>query len=257
MKSRYLVPAIAVSVFGQQTAPVSVKAEKAVRARAEQFYQFELDKHFRQIEEALVANDSKDIYYNSNRPNIKGFRIVSVVLTDNNTRASVTAQVKTEVMFPGTMGPQAMELPAITKWKLEKGQWYWYVAPKDPIDTPFGKVTPSADGTAASRNQALMKIPDVSSLKALVTISSQTVALTQSAPIQSVTISNGMAGPIEIRISEDKIEGVTVEAEKSQINANEKGALGFKLTGKTKVSGVVKVTCSPLGQEFDIRVTAN
>lgn len=257
MKRRFFVPAIAVSVFGQQAAPSAVEAEKALRARAEQFYQFELDKHFRQIEETLVAEDSKDAFYNANRPDIKGFRVASVALTDNNTRATVTARVKSEIVFPGMAGAQAMEIPVISKWKLENGQWYWYVAPKEPVDTPFGKMTPRAADAIGSKNESLMRIPDVRSLKALVTISSQSIALTQGEPIQKVTISNGMAGPIGLQVSGDKIEGVTVELEKRQINASETGVVSFRLIGKTKASGVVKITCSPLGQEFDIQVTAN
>jgi hypothetical protein len=248
---------MAVSVFGQQTAPTSMKAEKALRARAEQFYQFELDKHFREIEETLVAGDSKDAFYNAPKPSIKGFRVASAVLTDGNSRATVTVRVKSEVIFPGMMEPKVLELPVVSKWKLEKGRWYWYVAPKDPVDTPFGKMIPKGDGAATSKNQALMKIPDVRALKALVTISRQTVVLTEGEPTQNVTISNGMAGPIGVQISGDKIDGMTVEVEKPQIQANEAGGLRFKLTGKTKASGVVRVTCSPLGQEFDIRVAAN
>ena len=256
MYRRLLIPAIAVTALAQQTSPASAEAEKALRARAEQFYQFEVDKHFRQIEDTLVAEDSKDYFYNSNRPNIKSFSVTSVEITDGGTRAKVTARIAYDVMFPG-IGLQPIDLPTVTKWKLENGQWSWYVMPEEPVATPFGLMTPKPASAERGKLDAFRSVPDIRALEALVSISSQTVALTEDEPVRTVTISNAMAGAIDFELSPGKIEGVTVEAEKSRINAGEAATLRFRLTGKAKASGVVRVTCSPLGQVFNIRVSAN
>ena len=58
----------------------------------------EVDKKYRQAE-ALVAGDSKDEYYNSNKYNIKSFKIQKIELFNNNTRAKVTILAKVTLII--------------------------------------------------------------------------------------------------------------------------------------------------------------
>src|ERR1700691_5106919 len=90
---RFLFPVAAVTAWAQQPAPAAAEAEAALRARVEQFYQLQVDKKFRQAE-ALVAEESKDDYYNRSKPDIKGFSIQEIQLLDDNTRARVTLKGK-------------------------------------------------------------------------------------------------------------------------------------------------------------------
>jgi len=83
----FFFPAVAITAWAQQTNPAAAKAEKALRARVEQFFQLQVDKKFRQVE-PMVAADSKDLYYNASKPDLKAFEVQKVELLDHNTRAS-------------------------------------------------------------------------------------------------------------------------------------------------------------------------
>jgi hypothetical protein len=253
MDRRLLFPVIAVTAWAQQVSPAAAEAEKAVRARAEKFLQLEVDKNFRAAW-ALVADDTQDYFFNSGRPDIKSFVIERVELSDDNTRARVTFKVKRTLNAPGMAG-QVFDFPGFSTWKLENGDWYWYVD-QSVKDTPFGKIAVSKgapDGTAPVPSV----IPDRNKVMSQVTISRQTVALSEAEPVQSVTITNNMPGSIGVEVSSAVIDGVTVEPGKKELSADETGEIRFRLTGKAKASGVVRVICSPLGKEFNIRVTAN
>ncbi len=78
MKRIFLYPLVPAIAWSQQAAtttqaPMS-EAETALRARVGEFYQLLVDKKFRQAE-SLVVEDSKDMYYNWGKPDIKGFDI--------------------------------------------------------------------------------------------------------------------------------------------------------------------------------------
>src|SRR6185437_3565408 len=117
MDRRLLFPALAVTAVAQTTSPTNAKAEKALRARAQQFYQLELHENFRQAE-ALVADDSKDYFYNSGKPKFKDVSVGAIEITDKGTKATVHVNVKVELLAPG-VGAQVFTAPATSTWKLE------------------------------------------------------------------------------------------------------------------------------------------
>ena len=53
----------------------------------QKFYQLQQDKKFREAE-VFVADDTKDLYYNGKKPDIKGFSIEKVQLLPGNTTRS-------------------------------------------------------------------------------------------------------------------------------------------------------------------------
>jgi hypothetical protein len=253
MDRRLLFPAIAVTAWAQQVSPATAEAEKAVRARAEKFLQLEQDKNFRAAW-ALVANDTQDYFFNNGRPDIESFVVEKIELSDNNTRARVTFKVKATLRAPG-VGSQAFEFPGTSTWKIENGDWYWYVD-QSVVDTPFGKVTaPHAASGGSAR--LVPVIPNLAALQNKISIDRTSVVLSDAEPMQSVKISNDMPGSIELEVTSGEIDGVTVELEKKQLAAGATAGLRFRLTGHAKASGTVRITCSPLGKQFDIQVTAN
>src|SRR5580704_19637690 len=147
MDRRLLFPAIAVTAWAQQVSPAAAEAEKAVRARAEKFLQLEVDKNFRAAW-ALVADDTQDYFFNSGKPNISSFVIDKIEISDDNTRARVTFRVKGIVRAVG-LANQEFEFSAFATWKLENGDWFWYVD-QSSKETPFGKIAISATAPGAS-----------------------------------------------------------------------------------------------------------
>ena len=81
MDRKLLLPVVAVTAWAQQANPAAVEAEKAVRARAQEFFDLQVGKKYRQGE-AMVAEDSKDDYYNGDKYSFKSFTIQRVELSD-------------------------------------------------------------------------------------------------------------------------------------------------------------------------------
>src|SRR5271154_6051875 len=97
---RFLFPVAAVTAWAQQPSPAAAEAEAALRARAEQFFQLQVNKKYRPAE-AMVADDTKDLYYDGSKFNIDNFSIQKIELLDDNTRAKVTIKTKVTRIAPG------------------------------------------------------------------------------------------------------------------------------------------------------------
>jgi hypothetical protein len=252
---RFLFPVAAVTAWAQQPSPASPEVEAALRARVEQYYQLQVDRKFRQAE-SMVAEDSKDDYYNRAKQDIKGFSIKQIEWLDNN-RARVTIAGKVVLKAP-LIGAQEFEMPLLTSWKVENGQWVWYVDRDLAGRTPFGKiaVNPSVDTAKGAAAPSAAGI-DPATLLNQVTLDSTSVTLNASNPVQTVTVTNHLPGPITLELRKPQLDGVSIEVEKSDLKAGEKIAIRFSLTGEAKSSGVVRLVASPLNQEFEIQVHSN
>ena len=128
--------------------PADVDA--ALRARVTEFFQYHVTGEFRKGE-ALVADDSKELYYNRNKPRyLKLEGIERVDWSENFTKAMVTVMVVTPEMIPGWVGGPP-EVPIPSTWKLENGKWCWYVEPETFLRTPFGNFSFEALQKGAAR----------------------------------------------------------------------------------------------------------
>ena len=87
-----MLPLIA---LGQQQTPPA-EAEQALRARVTEFLQYHVDGNFRKAYD-MVAEDTKDDYFNSGKVQLKGFKIDDVKFTDDFTKATVTATIVEDV----------------------------------------------------------------------------------------------------------------------------------------------------------------
>src|SRR5260370_17579573 len=69
--------------------------EEALRARITAFYQAHVDKKFRQADE-YVAADTKDFYYEANKPAYLALEIGKITYSDNFTkpRSALTSQIR-------------------------------------------------------------------------------------------------------------------------------------------------------------------
>lgn len=253
---RFLFPVVAATAWAQQPAPAVDEAEAALRARVEQFYQLQVDKKFRQAE-ALVAEESKDDYYNRPKPDIKGFSIQEIHLSDNNTRARVTLKGKLVIKIAPQLGPQAFEMLMTASWKMENGQWCWFLDPEVISQTPFGKIKIQPNNAPTDpADRPPVKI-DVATLMNQVTLDSTSVILSASNPIQTITVSNNLPGEVNLELKNPQLEGVSIEVERSTLKAGEKSAIRFRRTSEAKSSGLVRIVASPLNKVFDIRVRSD
>jgi hypothetical protein len=133
-------------------------SDAALRARITEFFQYHVTGQFRKAE-ALVAEDSKDVFYNRNKPRyIKFLEIARIDYSENFTKALATVTVTSMEMIPGwTAG--APTIPVLSNWKLEDGQWYWYVPPDTVMRTPFGIIPMATADAAKEKNPGMFPVP--------------------------------------------------------------------------------------------------
>ena len=230
-----------------QSPPADV--DQALRARITEFYQDHVDGKFRQAE-ALVAEDTKDYYYSSNKPKFLSFEILKVEYSDNYTRAKVATNCEQYIPLPEFVG-KTFKLPMISYWKVIDGQWYWYVDPDVLNQSPFGKVT-IAKGTPSASQVNIPQGDDI--LRALSTqikMDKNKLTLKPGGSAQ-VTITNSAPGPVSISLM-GKIPGVDIKLDRMNIPAGEKAVLTFR-AGDAAKTGMVSVLIEQTNQVIPIQV---
>lgn len=246
---------LAVVASAQQTAPAPADAEAALRARAQQFFQLQVEKKYRPAE-AMVADDTKDYYYSGKRFNINTFSIEKIELLDDNTRARVTIDAKITRPVPG-FGFLDFAAPSITLWKIENGQWVYYVDQTAVVPTPFGPVENAPGNAGPPAGSMAAKMPDVSTFRNLVKIDRESVDLTRGGPVQTVTVSNELPGGVDLALQFMPVDGLSAQLEKMHLEAGAKTAIQFRATGQGKATATVHVSISPIMSQMDIRVNIN
>ena len=271
MDRRLLFPAIAASAWAQQPSQPSTEA---LRDRVQQYYQMMVDKKYRQAE-ALVADESKEDYYAGKKPDIKNFEIMSIDLQGDMV-AKVTIKAKLLMLMPGA-GAQVFDFPTPTYWKTEKGVWCWYVPAETKGLTPFGKMQPnSAAGTGTGMDMkgaapGGIDNPDIGALINQIKLDQTSVSLSAQEPSRTVTITNGLPGPLDVSLDPHSLTSklFQVELTPSHLEAGAKGVITIRRRPEPKLSGdakpqpaskqkdVIIVTTEPLHRTFNIQVESN
>src|SRR5215813_4073540 len=114
--------------------------DAALRARIKEFYDYHVRGEFRKAD-ALVAEDTKDYYFNGNKPKYLSYEISRIDYFENFTKAKAVIMCEMYVMMPG-FNDKPMKMPTPSAWKLEDGKWYWYVDQKALHDSPWGPMKP-------------------------------------------------------------------------------------------------------------------
>ena len=209
----------------QQPSPEAAAAEAALRARVEQFYKLQVDKKFRQAD-AFVAEDTKDIYFGAKKPELVAVSIMKVEMLEGNTKARVTIKSKSMMTMIG-VGRMPIEIPAVTLWKIENGQWMWYLDPQAPFQTPFGGVQPPGEikpGATPDFSAMMKSMPATpAALLDQVQLDQNSLVLTAEQPVATASITNNMPGFVEVTIEQPKNSGVAVEIDHARIESGAEG----------------------------------
>jgi len=253
MDRRLLFPPIAAVVCIHPASAQMSDSEKALRARAEQFYQLELNGEFRKAE-AFVAEDTKDLYYKNSKPEISKFHIDKVKMDPDGKHAVVTVNISSTMKNPA-FGAMDFSAPVPMTWKLDNGRWCWYQVQNGDIDTPFGKwhvgnlnstsKVPTLPGLAAAA--------DPNKLSTLVTIDRTAVELRGNGEASTVTITNHMSGTIDVKLASASLPGLTVSVGKERLSPEETTTISFKAAPSTKPLGQIMITAGPV-QRFVIDI---
>lgn len=215
-------------------APAGV--EEAARARVTQYFTFQMEGKFRQAE-ALVCEAGRDAYYDMEKTRWKSFEIVKTSFEDGFRSASNVVLLGTVLNTP--QGPLNAKYPYSSTWKLEQGDWCFYI---DPVrattrETPFGKMKAGPESGPDNGGRQVMPSQDqvVSMLKRGVRAFPNRVSLSSfESSSARVEIVNSLDGAVDLEVTFPPRQGLTVELRSSKLAAGESTELHFNYSPRDK-----------------------
>jgi hypothetical protein len=243
-------------LLSQEKPPAEV--DEALRARITKFYQAHVDGKFRAAEQ-LVAEDSRDFFFEMEKQRYLGFEPPQVTYSDNFTKAKAITVVSAEWRI-ARMGKMVVKPPMTTYWKLDNGQWYWYHLTEKYVDTPFGRaVVPDEKDADMERRAASFKKVSPADLVDQVKVDKSAVALSSYQPASGeVSVSNNLPGQVTVEVNYPPIDGLTVTVDKKVLKTGESAKVLFdcKPTNSApKGTITANIVVQPLNQIFPITVT--
>jgi hypothetical protein len=248
----------AAGLFAQDAAKPPAEVDAALRQRAAEFFQYHVDGQYRKAEQ-LVAEESKDTYYNSDKPRYVRFTLDSVEYLDNFTRAKVRTTVGFTLSVPveGLMG-KLVDVPITTDWKLDGGKWCWYSVPQTKLATPWGEMTlvpkapgapPSLNGSSASA-PVIPSTPDFAMGKTKFEQQSLSLKPGGSAALTALNSAQGFAG---LTVT-GKPDGITLTPDSLNVPPAGKATFTVKAAAGAK-SGQIRFETSPSSEILTVQIT--
>jgi hypothetical protein len=243
---------IASAALAQSPSPADVfnkppaEVDQALRARISEFYELHVKGDFRKAE-ALVAEDTKDFYYNHNKPRYFSFEISRIDYSDNFTKAKATVLCEQEVLFPGFAGKH-MKVPTASTWKLVDGKWYWYVDPDALRMTPFGKMTP---GPGSDSGQIPVIPSGTNFVMNKIQADKKSVTL-EPGESAEVEFTNSAPGNMDLALV-GEIPGIEAKLSETSLKANSKAVLSLRASQSAK-GGVLSVRVVQTGEVIPIQI---
>jgi hypothetical protein len=227
------------------------KVDKALRARITEFYQDQVAGRFREAE-ALVASDTKDLYYSSTKSRLLSFEIKSISYFDKYKHASVQISSKRYIDRVGFTNIP-MTLPFTSTWKIERGKWVWYVDPETQRQTAFGIKLPA--GATAPTQEAQAPLPNIAAslgLAGKVRADRSALAIKQG---ESGEIVFSSASPgIAVVSLDGSPEGFQVTPEQVLIKQNETAKVQVKALGSA-AAATLKFKVDPAGDSIEVNAS--
>lgn len=254
------VPALCAQIGSDILEKAPPDVEDALRARITQFYQHHVDGKFR-LAEQLVAEDSKDFFYNASKPKYLKFTIGKIQYSENFTKAFATVICNMFVPFPG-FANKPLDVPTPSRWKIENGQWFWYIDQEALLQTPFGKRKPQGGDAAPAAGGALpSRIPtdarEAQSLLSQVKADKSAVRLDpEKASSDQVVIENGLPGVVKLVLNLPEVAGLEAHLDRQELKPAGKATVTFsyKPVGKAPARVAATVTVEPTNQTIPVDV---
>ncbi|MBZ5632808.1 MAG: hypothetical protein LAO55_06715 [Acidobacteriia bacterium] len=258
---------IGIALGQQQTPPPEV--DQALRARVTEFLQLHVDGNFRKAYD-MVAEDTKDEYFNSGKALLKDFKIDGIKYNDDFTKAAVTATMSKNITIVGQDMPITM--PSTITWKIENGKWVWYSETKTVWGTPMGPPLggPEAIAAAALKNtdKGVVELPklDEKTMAAAaqeitqrISVDKKEVTLAADKPSEDkVVFHNGMNGGVQLELTGFEVPGLTAKLEQTIMKPAGNVAVVFHYEPGAPAGPRdpvnIQLTVQPLNQIFTIRV---
>ena len=248
----------------QETAPPEV--DEALRARVTEFFGYHVKGEFRKAM-VMVAEETQDEYFASQKTRYESFKIDSIRYTDNFTKAVVNLTVQEKkrmgVQFPETVFTE----PTSVLWKLDNGKWCFYIDHKNNWQMPFGPSDPKAVEEARKHRtdtQPPISPENIQKLAGQIlgqsTISRNELTMAVNKPgAEEVIFKNGQGGPVKISLLEAKLpEGLTARLDKTEVPADGQATLKVSYAppkGDAIPAGVtLNIVMEPFSRMFPVTV---
>ena len=232
--------------------PADVDA--ALRARITEFYDYHVKGQFRKAD-ALVAEDTKDYFFESRKPQYISFDISRIDYFDNFTRAKAVIMCEMYIMMPG-FNDKPVKMPTPSEWVLVDGKWFWHVDTEALRDTPFGHMTPGPPAKAGQTGPVLPTNPaalnvTVDLLLKQVKVNKEEIEIWPGDSTE-VTVANTAPGTLNLLLP-SMPDGVEAVLEKTSLNANESTTLKIKTTKDVR-PGTLELRVEQTGQLIPIQI---
>jgi len=237
-------------------APAGV--EENVRARVTDYFTFQMDGKFRQAE-ALVCAAGRDAYYDMEKTRWKSFEIVKVSYEDEFRTAKAVVLLGTTMNTPH--GVLDAKYPYVSTWKLEEGQWCFFI---DPVraatrETPFGTMTAGAgDGRGGAGGGFVTQEQVLASLQRGIRLIPDIVRLSSYEKSSArVEIVNTLSGVIEVEAVAPPRKGLEMKLANPKVAAGASTFLEFQYEPpdeSAKETLEVQVKVAPSGQVLPVKV---
>ena len=236
--------------FGSAQTPASkppAGVDDALRARINQFFQFMVDAKYRQAE-SLVAEDSKDIYYDGQKPRFLSYELKSIEYSDDFTRARATLLCQTLVSVPGFAG-QPIKVSVGSDWKLVNGEWFWFVDPATAHHTPFGNMSAGKGARPPGMPTVMPTDPAFALSKVKV---DKNVLNLHAGESGEVTFTNTATGQMSISLT-GRLAGVDVKLDRVNLEAGDKAVLSITTHPGAK-SGTLSIQVDQTNEVIPIQI---
>ncbi len=253
-----LIPAAAQAPASQPPkAPEGV--EEALRSRADEFYQLQIDGKFR-ASEKLVCESSQESYYLAEKRRWLSKELVRVAFDEGFKSAKVFITLSTEAMMP--LGVIRLKSLVPTDWKLEEGGWCFQMpsSREGERQTPFGKMS-SAPAPAQGGPVAQPAAPnvDVGFVMSAVGVNRKELRVKgYEASSDQVELVNRLAGAVELQIGAPKMPGLEVGLSATRLGRNEKAQVKVTYTPpdrSPKPPCKISIRVIPTGQTLDLTLS--
>jgi hypothetical protein len=255
------------ALAAQTTPGAPADVDKALRARVSQFLQYHVDGDFRRAYD-LVAEDTKEEYFNSAKLRLKTFEIAGIQYTNDFRDAEVNATVT--MVWNLRLQDNVSTVPMLTTWKLEDGKWVWSHKLKTGAAlTPMGpsRIDPAVNGTQAPKIPEHIDDAAVAGAAAgivkQITLNKGMVKLAgDKTSSDKVVVHNGTQGFVRLSLATlPEIPGFSVKFDKTDLAANQDAVLQFEYAPSGDAAGdaykppfQVRVVADPFNQVFPVIV---
>jgi hypothetical protein len=235
----------------------AAEVDQALRERVTKFFQAHVDGRFR-LSEQYVAEDTKDVFFAMEKPRYQKFKLASITYSEDHTRATVVVDCERVVSTP--FGLMNFNMPQQTSWRLENGQWFWYLDPT-LVRTPFdgmiraeAPVKPPPGPAGPIRRPKAQEVLD--RINSAVLCDRSEVRLTAQAPTAEVVLTNTLPGAVSLKIGARQAPWLEAALDRQELAP--RGAARLRLRYRPQAAApapvALMVRVEPTGQVIPIQV---